>query len=106
MSVVGAWVYCFRRPLDEEGVDELREALKAISDVTERGGGYGWEGVKIAVAMPQSTTPYVEKNFEEWDELCGEYGFEYSDFEAKGRNEYGGIPFKLDHVGDARLTAW
>lgn len=90
VSVVGAWIYCFRRPIEESDVDELKSALKAISDVVERGGGYGWEGVRLAVAMPQSTTPYLEKSFDEWDALCGEFGFEYADFEAKGRNEYGG----------------
>ena len=40
--------------------------------------------------MPQSTTPYLEKSFEEWEELCMEFGFEYVDAEAKGRNDFGG----------------
>lgn len=90
VSVIGAWVYCFKRPLSEDDIQSLRSAVRAISAVIERGGGYGWEGVRLAVAMPQSTTPYLEKSFEEWDEICGEYGFEYVDSEGKGRNEYGG----------------
>ena len=43
----------------------------------------------LAVAMPQSTTPYLEKPTEEWEELCIEHGFEYVDSEAKGKNEFG-----------------
>jgi len=31
----------------------------------------------------------VEVKSEEWEELCLDVGFEYVDFEAKGRNDYG-----------------
>jgi hypothetical protein len=44
----------------------------------------------LAVATPQSTTPYLEKTVEEWEEICSSYGFEYIDSEAKGRNRYFG----------------
>lgn len=57
----------------------------------KEGCGLGWDGVCLAVAMPQSTTPYLEKSFEEWEETCQEFGFEFVDFEAKGRNEYSGV---------------
>jgi hypothetical protein len=40
--------------------------------------------------MPQSKTPYLEKSFDEWEELCQDLGFEFVDFESKGRNEYSG----------------
>jgi hypothetical protein len=49
-----------------------------------------WEGVCLAVGMKQSATPYLEKSHEEWEDVCQEYGFEFVDFEAKGRNEYSG----------------
>lgn len=39
--------------------------------------------------MPQSITPHLERGFEEWEDTCRELGFEYVDFEAKGRNEFG-----------------
>ena len=45
--------------------------------------------VCLAVAMPQSITPYLEKTSEEWDDICMEYGFEFIDFEVKGKNEFG-----------------
>lgn len=101
VSVVGAWIYCFKRPLGEKDIKSLQSALRAISAVIERGGGYGWEGTRLAVATPQSTTPYLEKSFEEWDHLCGEYGFEYADLEAKGRNEFGGgrEPLQIEWQG-------
>lgn len=63
--------------------------MQAISDVIERACGYAGDTVCLAVAMPQSTTPYLEKSSEEWEELCIEHGFEYIDSEAKGKNEFG-----------------
>lgn len=68
----------------------MRGGLRAVADVIQKASGYAWDGVCLAVAMPQSTTPYLEKEAEEWEELCREYGFEYVDAEAKGRNEFGG----------------
>lgn len=90
VSVVGGWIYCFRRPLNVDELEALRDALKAISEVVERGSGYDSESIRLAVAMPQFTTPYLDKSYEEWDEICGQHGFEYVDFEAKGKNEFGG----------------
>ncbi|KAF2103883.1 hypothetical protein NA57DRAFT_70093 [Rhizodiscina lignyota] len=108
VAVLGAFIYCFRRPLDSKDVESIKEALKAIQDVGAAGGagsdwGYGGEVVRLAVAMPQSTTPYLEKDFEEWDEMCGEFGFEYVDFEAKGRNEYG-EPVGIERIKEALST--
>lgn len=68
----------------------IKETLQAIADVMEKACGYSSDTVCLAVAMPQSTTPYLEKSFEEWEELCMEFGFEYVDAEAKGRNDFGG----------------
>ena len=87
---MGGWIYCFRRPLSDADVDSLSEALGAISEVIEQGSGYDSESTRLAVAMPQFTTPYVDKSYDEWDGICGEHGFEYVDFEAKGKNEFGG----------------
>lgn len=89
VQAVGAWIYCFCRPVTAADVEHFQSTLKSISDVVDQNGGYGWEGVRLAVAMPQSTTPYLQKEYEEWDGMCGEHGFEYIDFEATGRNEFG-----------------
>lgn len=56
----------------------------------KKGCGYGWDGVCLAVAMPQSVTPHLPLGMEEGEELCRVAGFEYVEAEAKGRNEYGG----------------
>lgn len=48
------------------------------------------EDIFLAIAMPQSTTPHIQKDFEEWEEMMREFGAEYIDFEMKGRNEFGG----------------
>jgi hypothetical protein len=87
--VLGAWIFCFRRPVTEADVDTIKETLQAIADVIEKACGYSGDQVCLAVAMPQSTTPYLEKSGEEWEELCMEYGFEFVDSEAKGKNEFG-----------------
>ena len=89
VSVVGAWIFCFRKPVKVEDVDKVKESLKAITDVIEKACGYNGDAVCLAVAMPQSMTPHLEKEHEEWEEMCLEYGFEYVDVEAKGKNEFG-----------------
>ena len=55
----------------------------------EKACGYAGDMVCLAVAMPQSTTPYLDLEKEEWEETCLEFGFEYVDIEAKGKNEFG-----------------
>lgn len=87
--MLGAWIFCFRKPLSEKDIDDIKEKLKAIADVIERACGYGGDAVCLAVAMPQSTTPFLDKSHEEWDDICMEYGFEFVDSEAKGKNEFG-----------------
>ena len=44
----------------------------------------------LAVALPQSIIPNLQLSFEDWEDVCRDFGFEYVDSEAKGRNEYGG----------------
>lgn len=89
VTVLGGWIYCFKKPVEKKDLDVIRDTLQAISDVIERACGYVGETVCLAVALPQSTTPYLDKPSEEWDELCMEHGFEYIDAEATGKNEFG-----------------
>jgi hypothetical protein len=98
IAVLGAWIYCFRRPVKKEDLEGVKEALKAISEVIEKAsysGTYGGgEAVCLAVAMPQSITPYLDIKKEEWEDMCQGYGFEYIDFEekvkgGKEKNEFG-----------------
>lgn len=74
--------------------------MQAISAAIERACGIGGDMVCLAVAMPQSITPYLEKAGEEWEEACMEYGFEYIDFESKGKNEFG-EPMGVQRVKEA-----
>jgi hypothetical protein len=69
---------------------DVKELLDSVSEVVKEGCGMTWDGICLAVAMPQSAAPYLEKSFEEWEELCQEFGFEFVDFESKGRNDYYG----------------
>lgn len=68
----------------------MKQMLEHVGEVVKEGCGLNWDGVCLAVAMPQSVTPFLEKIFDEWEEICQEFGFEFVDFESKGRNEYSG----------------
>ncbi|ORY19581.1 hypothetical protein BCR34DRAFT_621006 [Clohesyomyces aquaticus] len=100
VSVLGAWLFCFRKPVKQEHMDDIKEALQAIADVIEKACGYGADMVCLAVAMPQSTTPYLDLGSEEWEGICMEYGFEFVDSEAKGKNEFG-EPMGVGRIEDA-----
>ncbi|CBX96629.1 hypothetical protein LEMA_P108940.1 [Plenodomus lingam JN3] len=89
ITVLGGWIYCFKKPVQEQELDTIKATMQAIADVIERACGFGGDQVCLAVAMPQSTTPYLDKTGEQWEELAAEYGFEYVDFEATGKNDFG-----------------
>lgn len=90
LKVLGAFIFTFRKPQDAAGLEAMKRALKALQRVV-KGCGYAWDGVCLAVAMPQSLQPRLELGVEQWEDLCREFQFEYVDFEFKGRNEYGGL---------------
>jgi len=110
VRALGAWVVVFRREgASEEDDDYVGGVLAAVRQVVERAhGGDGglWDGVCLAVGMPTSTVGAKagrgglrERTPEEWEDLCGEYGFEYvaGDDVAVGRSAEG------DLSGVARL---
>ncbi|KAH6680732.1 hypothetical protein B0J14DRAFT_579261 [Halenospora varia] len=103
LTVLGGFIVCFRKPLNEEGLEEIKTLMKNVGEVVKEGCGYSWDGVCLAVAMPQSTTPWLEKSFEDWEDLCQEFGFEFVDFEAKGRNEYS-EPMGIERLKQALET--
>ncbi|TGO55896.1 hypothetical protein BOTNAR_0235g00080 [Botryotinia narcissicola] len=100
LTVLDAFIVCFRKPVDEAELRAFKILLESVAEVVKEGCGYTWDGVCLAVAMPQSTTPYLEKSFDEWEELCQEHGFEFIDFESKGRNEYS-EPMGLERLKEA-----
>ncbi|KAK0113204.1 hypothetical protein ONS95_014899 [Cadophora gregata] len=100
LTVLGAFVVCFRKPINEEGLREVKNLMEGVAEVVKEGCGLMWDGVCLAVGMPQSTTPYLEKSFDEWEELCQEYGFEFVDFESKGRNQYS-EPMGMERLKEA-----
>ncbi|EPS44567.1 hypothetical protein H072_1470 [Dactylellina haptotyla CBS 200.50] len=99
-QVLGAIIYVFKRPTSEaEFTDMVTEDLKGVGKVV-KACGYSWDGVCLAVAMPHSMQPQVSKSAEEWDDVTMEYGFEFVDFEAKGRNDYG-EPVGMERLREA-----
>lgn len=95
--MLGAFVVCFRKPIDEAGMRRVKDLLEGVGKVAKEGCGYAWDGVCVAVAMPQSVAPKMEMGSEEWGDVCQDYGFEFVDFEEKGRNEYSGR-FERSHI--------
>ena len=89
VQALGAWIYCFRKPVTETDVHVVEETMKAIREVVERHMAYDWDGVCLAVAMKQSVVPGLEKSGSEWEDSCREHGFEFVDGEGQGRNEFG-----------------
>ncbi|KAF2667120.1 hypothetical protein BT63DRAFT_329909 [Microthyrium microscopicum] len=106
ITSLGAWIYCFRRPVTQEDFESVKATIKAIQTVIEKAAGYGWDGTCLAVVTPQSITPYLDKPYDEWDDVCREFGFEYIDSEAKGRNEFG-EPAGVERLQEAiEATDW
>jgi Alpha and gamma adaptin binding protein p34 len=98
LEVLGAFILCFKKPIDEKELENVKELLKAVGKVAKGGMGWGWDGALLAVGIKASVTPVIDlnKSTEEWEDICREEGgWEWIDAEAKGRNEYGepvGIP--------------
>ncbi|KAF4631829.1 hypothetical protein G7Y89_g6301 [Cudoniella acicularis] len=103
LTVLGAFIVCFRKPVHEGALNEIKLLLQHVSEVVKEGCGYTWDGVCLAVAMPQSTTPYLEKSFEDYEDLCQDFGFEFVDFENKGRNRYS-EPMGIERLKEALET--
>ncbi|KAF2453592.1 hypothetical protein BDY21DRAFT_121383 [Lineolata rhizophorae] len=93
VRALGAWVYCFRKPVTGADMEGVRAGLRAVKAVLDEhgGGGGGWDGVCLAVAMPQSTAPRLAVEKEDWDEVCAECGFEFVDAEETERNRFGEV---------------
>lgn len=81
---------CFRKPIDQTGLGRVKDLLAGVGRVVKDGCGLSWDGVCVAVAMPQSVAPKMEMSSDEWGDVCQDHGFEFVDFEEKGRNEYSG----------------
>jgi hypothetical protein len=106
ISALGAWIYVFRLPVVNDDLETIKDTMKSIQSVIEKATGYGWDGTLLAAGMPQSTTPRLQMDFEEWDDICRVFGFEYIDTGAKGKNEYE-EPVGLERLKEAiETTEW
>lgn len=89
-------------PLTRAQQDTVKRTLTALQRVVGAC-GYVWDGVCLAVAMPQSLRPHLEMDTADWEDVCRAHGFEYVDYEVKGRNEYGGLLVFLWREGSGAL---
>ncbi|KAI6245871.1 hypothetical protein HI914_05979 [Erysiphe necator] len=100
LNSLGALIVCFKKPVDKADFKEVENLLKSVGQVVKQGSGLVWGGVCLAVAMPQTVIPHLEKSYEDWEDLCQEFGFEFIDFEMKGRNQYSEL-MGLDRLKEA-----
>ncbi|KAL3423063.1 LSM domain-containing protein [Phlyctema vagabunda] len=100
LTAIGAVVVCVRKPVTAAHWHDIQALLAAVGEVVKDGCGYAWDGVVLAVAMPQSLTPALAKTPEEWEDACQDAGFEFVDFEAAGRNEFS-EPMGLERLKEA-----
>ncbi|KXT08970.1 hypothetical protein AC579_4031 [Pseudocercospora musae] len=100
VDAVGAWIYCFPRQPDGQIGSEMEEAMKSVQEVVEEH-GIGSDVVLLAVARStRQQGKEGSKNFENQDaqeDTCTEFGFEYINYSAEGKNEFG------ERVGFERL---
>jgi hypothetical protein len=61
--------------------ENVRKGLVAVEAVIDRWFGLSFDGTKLAIAMPNGTTPNLKRTLTEWEEFCDEYAFEYIDTE-------------------------
>ncbi|KAI6801726.1 hypothetical protein KC360_g3890 [Hortaea werneckii] len=94
VEAVGAWVYCFPKSANTQAHEDVEGVMKAIQEVVERHTeDLGLESLLLAVAVPEpgeaSHPAAAEPSHDDWEDLCLPYGFEYIDYAAIGKNEYG-----------------
>lgn len=90
VDAVGAWVYCFPQQADGKISAVAEEAMKSIQEVVDAH-SYGSEAVFLAVAKPlgKQVVSRAAGGPEDQEDLCTQYGFEYVDYGATGKNEFG-----------------
>ena len=100
IEAVGAWIYCFNKPSSGAVSVDVEGVMKAIQSISKEHAGYGGDTVMLAVAIPHSKAALIEgasADSDEWEDVCMQYGFEYIDYAAQGKNSFG------EKVGFERL---
>jgi hypothetical protein len=95
LSVLGGFIVVIKKPIDESGFEKVKELLEAVGKVVRDGcggSGYGgtWDGVAVVVGMGNGMAGGLEREEAEWEDVCADEGFEWVDWEKKGRNEFHG----------------
>ncbi|KAF8454322.1 hypothetical protein BGX38DRAFT_1267915 [Terfezia claveryi] len=111
LCVLGGFILCFRKPplgtlaSPLSIPDTLIEAIRAVGSII-RACGSSWDGVVLAVGMPRNGvivgsptgiggvwvgegSGSGEEEEDVLSDLCRQSGFEYVDYEKKGRNDWG-----------------
>lgn len=96
IDAIGAWVYCFRTDQAGKMPDAAEEAMKAFQEISEKHSQYGSDVAMLAVARPP-TGSHAPADTEAEEDICLQYGFEYINASAHGRNNFS------ENVGIERL---
>lgn len=94
IEAVGAWIYCFHKGGSNDTGSDIRQheaVLEAIDAVITQSCGSDWDGTKLLVSL-RSQVLHTGSNrihADDLEDLCLQYGFEFVDAEATGKNEFG-----------------
>ncbi|KAK4554399.1 hypothetical protein LTR86_008607 [Recurvomyces mirabilis] len=97
VEAIGGYIYAFRLPADGGVSKEADTIMEAIQAISEEQIGYGADNVMLAVALPPLGKEDVVAKLDDWEDVCIQYGFEFVDYVATGKNEHG------ERVGLGRL---
>ncbi|RKF74281.1 Uncharacterized protein C19A8.11c [Golovinomyces cichoracearum] len=100
LQSIGAIIFCFKKPMVQTDLDEIKICLNCMGKVVKEGCGLMWDGVCFSVAMPQTLTPSLDISLDNWEDMCQEFGFEFIDLGMKGRNQFSELT-GLDRLKEA-----
>ncbi|EMC97910.1 hypothetical protein BAUCODRAFT_66629 [Baudoinia panamericana UAMH 10762] len=99
VQAIGAYVYCFCIPRDGKITSGVEATMKALQTVAEHAGLMA-DNLLLAVALTSSGdggSGVAALDHDAWVDLCIQYGFEFINYAAEGKNEYDEL------TGSARL---
>lgn len=87
---IGAFIYCFRRPKNEEDLESARQAFYAINEVVDKWFDLSFDGSKLAISTPAgANASLLDLEKTDWEGFCDENEFEFIDCSVDKARELG-----------------
>lgn len=83
IEAIGGYVYVFRISPSGQISQDIEAIMRAIQEISEEHVGYAADNVMLAVGIGHGRI-----DFSEWDDACMQYGFEFVEYSARGKNEF------------------